>query len=267
MSIACSSQQAEVNRLRSENMRLKAELEALKTGPEVLWARAESLEAAGSLDEAKATLNPIVSRHRSAPEAESARQRLSRVEAMIGQRQRAAERARAAEVAAEKARLDAATTRMTKSHDEVKGVTWYRDRNSPRYVNSRSSIYLYFGKPDNGVPNNLRFVVQYVAEDWLFVERLILKVDDGVMTIAPGHFGMETDNGVVEGEAMIWEWLDSPAGPEEVRIARAVAASKKTVLRYEGRQYYRDRVVTSDEKTALRNVLDAYVALGGHVDE
>jgi hypothetical protein len=39
--------------------------------------------------------------------------------------------------------------------------------------------------------------------------------------------------------------------------------SDRAVIRHNGRTYYKDRTITSNEKSALKRVLLAYEALGG----
>lgn len=70
---------------------------------------------------------------------------------------------------------------------------------------------------------------------------------------------IETDN----GGGGIWEWLDRSVGSHEYQIIKAVADAKDAKIRFVGRQYHKDRVITMREKQALKNVLDAYEALGG----
>ena len=51
--------------------------------------------------------------------------------------------------------------------------------------------------------------------------------------------------------------------PSRAALARAVIDSKKTTIRYEGKQYYKDRTLSSADKAALNQVLTAYQAIGG----
>ncbi len=44
-------------------------------------------------------------------------------------------------------------------------------------------------------------------------------------------------------------------------IVKDIINSKTNKLRYEGKQYYSDRTITSAEKQGLKNVLDAYEGL------
>ena len=46
-------------------------------------------------------------------------------------------------------------------------------------------------------------------------------------------------------------------------MIKKIIASKKTVMRLEGRQYYKDVTITANQKTALKNILTVYQGLGG----
>lgn len=47
---------------------------------------------------------------------------------------------------------------------------WYKPKTSPIYTNA-NGIYLYF-QTEIGMPSNLRFRLQYFAEDWLFFSKV-----------------------------------------------------------------------------------------------
>jgi len=42
-----------------------------------------------------------------------------------------------------------------------------------------------------------------------------------------------------------------------------VANGKDVKIRFSGKDYYKDKTITNQQKLALRNILDAYEALGG----
>ena len=115
---------------------------------------------------------------------------------------------------------------------------------------------MYIGHTDNGI-TMVRFVIQYVADDWLFIEQFVIKADDQTFTIDKGHFDVSRDNSAGE----IWEWIDESAGDREISIARAIAESDRAVIRHRGDQYHYDRVITNNEKQAIRQTLEAADAL------
>src|SRR5512147_1478062 len=96
---------------------------------------------------------------------------------------------------------------LRKKHDKMQGITWYDHPTSPTFRN-RNGVYLMFGKADDGRLTKLRFVMQYAAEDWLFVRKAWAKAD-GVRLELPqmaGALGWERDN----GSGGIFEWSDAP---------------------------------------------------------
>lgn len=158
-------------------------------------------------------------------------------------------------IAAERdARIKAAVAALKRNHDAVENITWYRDKASPNYNNTKA-FYLYFGEKAGS--RWLRLRVQYAADDWLFVNMVIVVADDQkFMIVQPGW---ERDH-----DSSIWEWLDYGAGAAEVEMARAVAKAKSVTIRFEGRQYRNDWTLPRAHREALTRVLQAYEALGGN---
>jgi Skp family chaperone for outer membrane proteins len=153
----------------------------------------------------------------------------------------------------------AAIARLSKEVDNVKNVTFLRHRNSTPYVNTRSDLQLYIVTAKGAVPT-LRLVVTYVAEDWLFVQKYFIKTDTASYTIDPGSsFRIERDN----SGGKIWEWYDAVVTDAQLPMLQELSKAKGATLRYEGRQYYKDRTVSASELGRLREVLLAYRALAG----
>jgi len=50
---------------------------------------------------------------------------------------------------------------------------------------------------------------------------------------------------------------------ETYSIIKAIINSKVAKIRFNGKQYYDDRIISQSEKKALQNVLLAYETLGG----
>lgn len=150
----------------------------------------------------------------------------------------------------EESRKKIALSRLKKTYDEFQDVTWYQSPSSPRYRNS-NAFYIYFGI-DNGSKLPLRLVMQYYSSDWLFIEEAKINVDGKIYTVTSTDW--ERDN-----DSDIWEWSDEPLNDRE--LIEAIVKSKSAVIRYEGRQYYDNRTISSSQKLALKQVLEAYDAL------
>ncbi|MEH0156428.1 hypothetical protein V6R21_19930 [Limibacter armeniacum] len=261
--IGCGVPQQQYDALKKENETLKAQLDDCQFGASKLLESAESYFGYKNYLKAKDDIAAILEKHPSSPEAEKAKVLLGKVDVEIKKKEEATRKKIEEKKKQAKLKVEKATRNMRKSHDDIRNITWYYDKSSPRYVNSRSNVHLYFGKRGiNDVPS-LWFVIQYVADDWLFIDKYIIKVGDKTYNISEErNREVKTDH----GSGQIWEWIELSAGKKEIEIAKAIANGKNVKIRYNGRQYYRDRVITSAEKTAIKNVLIAYEALGGKVN-
>lgn len=237
--------------LKSENEKLKKELDECKFGADKLLTQAQTYYDKKEYEQCLNTISELGIKH---PESAEYKLGLELKEKI--------ELAKAENLRIEKERLAQATSKMRKEYDEMKGITWYYDKTSPQYVNSRSALYAYIGQEEVGEPI-LRLVITYTSEDWLFIEKYLIKVDERTYTISEDSYGeIKTDNGY----GGVWEWIDRAVSDTEYEILNAIANGKAVKIRYEGSEYYKDRDITSSEKQALKNVLDAYKSLGGTND-
>ena len=100
-------------------------------------------------------------------------------------------------------------------------------------------------------------LIQYTAYDWLFIEKYIINVDGLIYEITPNTYDeIKTDN----RNGMIWEWIDREVGFSEYLLINAVSRGKNVKIRFVGKYYRRDMTITNQQKKALKNVLDAYIA-------
>lgn len=250
--------QNEYNALKVENEKLKNEIENLKFGPDKLLSQAKVYIDNRDFYQAQIELQTLIEKHPASPQSIKAKSFLKDVENYIKQLKLAEEKAKVEIQSKEKERLANATKKMSKKYDDVNEVTWYRDKSSPAYVNY-NGFFAYIGQSNGGKPW-LRLAIHYAADDWLFIESYIIKVDGRTYTISEDSYGeIKTDN----GSGGIWEWLDRQVGSAEFEIIKAVANGKDVKIRFSGKQYYKDKIITEHQKTALKNALDAYEALGG----
>lgn len=154
------------------------------------------------------------------------------------------------------AEFRSALSKMRISKDDVKNLKFYYDQSSPRYVNA-SGFYLYAGQKSKNDPY-LFLEIQYFGSDWLFIQSYFFNIDGETYEITPNYGDIETDN-----DSDVWEWYNQPATADNIEMIQKIIKSKKTVVRLEGRQYYKDVTVTQAQKKALQNVLTVYQGLGG----
>lgn len=140
--------------------------------------------------------------------------------------------------------------------DEFGDRTWVYHNTTPKYTN-RNSIHLYFQKDKDGKPSNLRFRVQYEAGEWLFIKNMIFNIDGENVQFIPDD--METDCGY---GGRIWEWCDESAAYNHDLIEK-IANAKTVKVKFNGRQYYDTKTMSSKELQAFKETFDYYTALGG----
>lgn len=148
---------------------------------------------------------------------------------------------------------------MRKRTDEFSGITYYHDSSTPRYANY-STFHLYIGKRENSSPQ-FRFQVRYADDDWLFVDRASINVDGEIYDLNVSSSEWERDN-----DHRIWEWIDIVPTQYHLTMIDSIIKSKSAVIRFYGSQYRDDRTITTTQKRALANVLNAYQALEKGLD-
>lgn len=146
-----------------------------------------------------------------------------------------------------------AVSRLKTEFDDMRGITWFKHRASPKGVNSRSSVYFYFGETDTGI-QPMRLVLQYVGDDWLFLQEFIVKVDDETFKVDSGD---ERDH----GGGRVWEWDDRSISRWDPGLVSALKQAETVKVRFQGRQYYKDHSLSRADTDALRETAAAYDAL------
>jgi len=153
--------------------------------------------------------------------------------------------------------IKTALKKMKSKYDDIKKITWYYDKSTPE-SNNTNNIHLYIGKEEGKKPF-MRFVIRYSSSDWLFIENYNIKADSAVFTISTSFGDVERDNSY----GSIWEWYDIIVDNKILLIVNSIIDSKNVKIRYNGQKYYNEKTISQKEKLALKNVIDAYVALGG----
>lgn len=154
-----------------------------------------------------------------------------------------------------------ALSKMKAKYDDINNITWYYDKSTPQPRNV-NNLKVYFGLEGKTTYNGsipwLRFVIQYAGDDWLFINSYTFKVDNNVYAIVPKYGEVKTDN-----NDRVWEWYDTNVDTNIFNIIYNLILSKNAKVRYNGKQYYNDGTITPKEKQAIKNVLDAFEAIGG----
>ncbi len=133
---------------------------------------------------------------------------------------------------------------------------WYMPKSAPQYTN-RNGIYCYF-QTENGIPNNLRFRIQYYAEDWLFFKKVQFSIDDIAFEYIPRN--VETDH----GSGNIWEWFDEGLTSSDKELIYALVDAKNAKMKFIGRQYHDIKTISQQQISDIKRTLELYNALGGN---
>lgn len=137
--------------------------------------------------------------------------------------------------------------------DEFSGITWYTHQDEPRYSDTRPFLSLYLGMKDGQKPI-LRFILNYTADSWLFVKNAQANIDGTIIDIPNAEWKRDNDS-------EIWEWIDIVATDAIIDLSRKISNSKKTIIRFNGQQYYDNYNVTEKDKQVLRDGLVAFEAM------
>lgn len=114
----------------------------------------------------------------------------------------------------------------------------------------RSEAKLYIGFNDR--KKWLRFKVEYYDNDWLFVNSYKVAADDYRWQSPKMDFERDHSSGSV------WEWSDLAASEKHIEVAKALANSKKSIIRFQGDQYYSDKLIQDDQKEGINNILKLF---------
>lgn len=140
---------------------------------------------------------------------------------------------------------------FTESTDEFKGSTWIEPKTKPKY-RDKNGIYMYFQIKDSK-PTNLRFVIQYYADDWLFIKKVWFLIDNE-------HFDYELNFDRDSGNGgMIWEWCDVQCN--DPVFIKAILDAKSVKLKLEGTHYFKDKNVSAKELKSMQETIRYYMLL------
>ena len=144
------------------------------------------------------------------------------------------------------------------------GVVSFVPKLAPRYTNV-DWCYPYFVRVDSDIA--LRFRMQYEAEDWLFINKVQIKVDktDGsskVIDFYAGDFKRDS-------ELRIWEWADINVDTKTYFNLLEIAEAKSVKIRFNGLNYFDERMLTKNEVSAIKDVIQIfndYQAIKGGIE-
>lgn len=144
---------------------------------------------------------------------------------------------------------------LEKDEFDTDGKTFLYPKSRPKYIN-RNHIFCYFQSADNK-PFNFRLKVQYVAEDWLFIQKVIFLIDNTPYEVTPGNVERDNDGG------LIWEWFDVQLTDTYFSLIKNLSEAKSVKVKFIGRQYSDVRTLPANQLKSISETYRYYWALGG----
>lgn len=148
----------------------------------------------------------------------------------------------------------AAVAKLTASKDEVEGITWYEPSCYPTYKNTRCFVLPYIGEQNGHYW--LRCKVDYAGNDWVFFTQIVINVDGvkrDTITFDYGDVVRDTAFG-----AKLSEVADFAPTDSQIKLLNDIANSEKTIIRFQGSDYYYDFTVSAKDKQGIKDVFAAY---------
>jgi hypothetical protein len=140
-------------------------------------------------------------------------------------------------------------------YDNVEGITWHTPKKE--YDGYKTATYMYIGVPDKGDPF-LRLKIRYYGDDWIFIKRYIIKIDDRpAISLLPSSSVSRDNSG-----GSVWEVFDEPASIHS-NILNQIMFADNVTIRMKGDSNYEDVDLTREEMNNFGNIILLYRYLGG----
>jgi len=155
-----------------------------------------------------------------------------------------------------KSRMPNATKKMRSYKDG--NLTYFIDTTSPEF-DTKECFNAYYTKDKAGIVN-LRFKVRYIATEWLDIENYMITVDQLDHTLSGEITKSETKGKKKYKHELLDIAIDTP---EKLKTLNAIANGESVTALYVGKTNYKKREISLEQKLAIRNVVDAYLFMGG----
>lgn len=101
----------------------------------------------------------------------------------------------------------------------------------------------------------LRLKLFYGGDNWLFSNKVLIKIDDNRTELTNLAFTRDHSGGT------IWETIDKAATEDDIQLIKDVISSDETTVRFYGRDYYGDRDISIKNKKQLDGILTIFEML------
>ncbi|MDY8138593.1 hypothetical protein [Aquimarina sp. 2201CG5-10] len=257
--VGCGVPQADYDKLKEENEKLKKEISECQLTPNQILDQANDYYDGLDYEKSKSRLIALVEKYPNSKEAKKGKKLLKKIEKEIIEAKKADDKDKLA--APNTPEYKRAISKMNKKYDVENEVTWYSDKSTSRQHNV-NSFYTYIGKKDKRKPWLALVINHFSKKEWLFIQEIVIDADGKIFTLEeenPGEFKALAESGGTR------EWLDRVIKIEDLDLINAVASSKKTKIKFIGKEENDERIISRTEKKALKNVLTAFEILGGEV--
>ncbi|MFP5383059.1 MAG: hypothetical protein ACLGHG_03210 [Gammaproteobacteria bacterium] len=243
----------EVKALRAQVATLEKELDECRNGPDrQLRAARLALEKGEYALAISAARNLLRTHPRAAEvaEAQAIVDEAGKVLAAVEAERAAAATALAQQTEQQRAK---AMSQMVRHTDDAQGVTYYRHRKAPEYLNARSALVPYVVVDRAG---RVHLVMRnvYVARRALALESYTVVADDRVFEFRE-TFQQGSD------AVSSWEWAEGAVTVGQREMLEAVSSAARAVIRYRGSAGTEERTIPPAEGKLIRDVLTAFDAL------
>jgi len=130
---------------------------------------------------------------------------------------------------------------------------WIQPKSKPKYIDT-NWIYSYFQENADRQVSNLRLVIQYGADDWLFIQKIQMLIDDNLFEISASEVKRDHNAG------KIWEWTDIRMDSE---LKTALESAKSIKIKFTGQNYSKERILSQKEITSLNETVSLYNVMKG----
>ncbi len=273
--ISCGIPQAEYDKLKKENEKLKNELAECELTPAQLFDQANNYYDAADYIKSRERLLALKAKYVDSNENKKGKILLKKVEKKILEtaRNKNKEESSVTETEGEddvdepdeKNNVDTeankkALAKMVKKYDIDNHVTWYRDKSSTK-LSTKNYIQTYIGKKEKKPWLGLS-INYFSKKKWLYLERIEINVDGEIFEIEEDVSGEFKTKQESSGKR---EWLDRVIKNDDMLLIEKIASGKTAKIKFVGQDDVYKRTISKAEKKAIQNVLDAYAALGGNL--
>lgn len=239
----------QITELKGKVILLEKELTMFKMSPDVLLHQAKKHFDDQDFDNLNKVFQNIIEYHPSSEEKNKISSMVVEMKKVIDAR----EKKRQLELEKEKQERLSVVKRMKKNHDDINGITWYKNPYFTHYDN-RNLTSIYIGQKNYAW---LRLKMSYTGDNWIFFEKAYLSYDGNTKEIPFDRYeNKETEN---SGGA-VWEWIDVSLKDSDIPFLKNLAKSSNAKMRLSGK-YTHDRNLSANERKGIADIIMAYEVL------